>query len=137
MAVIPYSEKSLKTEEELHAKEVTETASYIQQIFDETKEAAEDQSDGGLMDIFNTLSFIEIGKLIHRLEQEFLSDEITEKDDSIDRPEPKDEYADLGLLKSTSSKQPLTIADAPSEIVLEMSLNYSNIYMSTQCFTLQ
>ena len=130
-AVIPYSGKSLKTEEELQAKEVTETASYVQQTFDEseeTKEAAEDQSDGGFMDkLKNAFSFLEKGKLLHRFEQEFLSDEITEKDDGIDRPEPKDEYADLG--KSTSSQQPPITADAPSEIVLEISLNYSNMYV--------
>ena len=133
-AVIPYSGKSLKTEEELHAKEVTEATSYVQQAFDEseaTKDATEDQSDSGFMDkLKNAFSSLEKGKLLHRFEQEFLSDDITEKDDSIDRSEPKNEFADLG--KSASSKQPLsssTPADAPSEIVLEISLNYSNIYV--------
>jgi hypothetical protein len=135
MAVNPYSGKSLKTEEELCAKalEVSETESYIQQAFDEsgeeTKEAAEDQSDGGFMDkLKNAFSFHEKGKLVHRFEQEFLSDEITKKEDSVDRPEPKDEYGDLGK-STTSSKQPPTAADTLSEIVLEISLNYSNIYV--------
>ena len=135
-AVIPYSGKSLKTEEELHAKEVAETASCIQQAFDEseeTNEAAEDQSNGGFMDkLKNAFSFHEKGKLLHRFEQEFLSDEITKKEDSVDRPEPKDEYGDQ-LGKSTLSKQSsgtsATMDSTPSEIVLEISLNYSNIYV--------
>ena len=139
-AVNPYSGKSLKTEEELCAKEVSETDSYMQQAFDEsseeTKEAAEDQSDGRFMDkVKNMFSFHEKGKLMHRLEQEFLSDEITKKDDSVDRREPKDEYGDLGK-SATLSKQPPTTGDTPAEIVLEISLNYSNIYVYPMLHTM-
>ena len=136
-AVNPYSGKSLKTEEQLCAKEAVEVASssYIQQAFDEsgsTKDG-EDQTDGFMDKLKNKFSSLEKGKIIHRLEQEFLSSEVTEKDDGVDRPEPKDEFVDLG--KSTSSKQQLdetgtlTAADAPAEIVLEISLNYSNMYV--------
>lgn len=134
-AVIPYSGKSLKTEEELHAKECTETASYVQQAFDDSEvtkgTAAEDGNDGGFMQkLKNAFSSLEKGKLLHRFEQEFLSDDITEKDDGVDRPEPKNEYTDLG--KSTLSKQELNSPispDTPTEIVLKISLNYSNIYV--------
>ena len=138
-AVNPYSGKSLKTEEELCTKKVSETDSYIQQVFDESSEeiqvAAEDQSDGGFMDkVKNFFSFHEKGKLMHRLEQEFLSDEITKKDDSVDQREPKDEYGDLGK-SATSSKHPPTTADTPAEIVLEISLNYSSIYVYSMLHT--
>lgn len=90
--------KITEIEEELHAKEVTEATSHVQQAFDKslvTKDATEDQSGSRFMDkLKNTFSFLKKGKLLHRFEQGFLSDNITEKEDSVDRPEPKNEFAE-------------------------------------------
>ena len=58
--------KITETEEELHAKEVTEATSYVQQESEVTKDATEDQSDSGFTDkLKNTFSFLKKGKLLH------------------------------------------------------------------------
>ena len=135
-AINLYSRRSLQTEEEIDSKAVVEPSTSITEAIDglTVSDAEENESGGGgLMEMltFGFLSDLEKGKVLHLLEQELLSDKITDEDDEIiDRREPNREFSDLRKDHQGQSKGSIvTDENAPTKIILEISLDYAKMYV--------
>ena len=135
-AVNPYSRRSQVTEEQIDSKGIVESSSLITaESIDGAatlEEKSESRGDSWMEKLtFGFLSDLEKGKLLHLLEQEFLSNKITDKDDEIvKRREPNREFSDLGKQQwSKSNNHSTDDANAPSKIVLEISLDHTEMYV--------
>lgn len=137
-ALNPYSNKSRSTEDEIDSKKIMK--SLHQSTLKDVDEPDADSTTGaskpeetkseGFMEKLRQsfLSPLERGKLLHLLEQKFLSDEITDEgEEVIDRPEPKSEFADLGKPLAVSAAE--NTPQGPTRIVLEISLKYCKMYI--------
>ena len=136
-ALNPYSCQWQLTEEEIDSKQITKTLPEDYESVDKPDNSDEDKDESFVDKLKETfVSRREEGKLSHLLEQKFLSDEITDKGEEIvSRNEPKYEFPNLGKV-ALSKEQPSpesasesVAVDAPTKIVLEISLKYCIMYI--------